>query len=259
MKLKLLAGAIALAASGLANATYVTVHSQLFDIFGAALTGTVDIGSGSIATNNYVGSNTLVDTANKTPYYALFWIDNPVVPMGYTLSSINWTFADSLYAGGYITFTQSGNLTTQTASTSATVNTFDMGTGAVGAQLFSNTLHAYNEKTSGLGNPPIAMNVGDSWYLTSDGTAGGTDKTTAYTSSSFNLGTTGLATLATLNSSNVSDNTGNIDAHIRNYANIVAAADVILLPPPSVPEPTSMLLASLGLLGVAASRRNRKA
>lgn len=260
MKLKLLAGAIALAASALANASYVTVDYQMYDSQFAAIGSSGVMGSGNLASNNYVGSNTLVATANLTPYYVHLWISAPTVPSGYTLGDIKWSFADNLYVGGSVTSIAGGTLTTATANTSVTANNINWGTQTLGSTVFSDTLNAYHQKTSGFGNAPLAWNAGDVYYLTSDGTSTGSIAQGAGAgAANYSGGTGALDMWVTLASVNTTSASGNVDAQIRNYANVVAAADVVLLPPPSVPEPATLLLASLGLMGIGASRRAKKA
>lgn len=262
MKLKLLVGAVALAASSFVSATPVTVHYQLMDLYGndiLAPYGSGDLGSSALGGNAYVGSSVLASNPqNVTPYYAHFWIDAPSAPAGFHLSSVTWGVASNESAGGYVQFDNAGGtLNIQTASTFVNAGTgLDIaGAGDVTGAFYGHSVSAYNQKTGG---SPLTFGANGIYYLLQGGVSGGATKTGGDSQDGFNLGTGQLDIYAALGSQNLNSASGNLANFINNYANVTVSADVTYAPN-QTPEPTSLLLASLGLVGLVASRKARKA
>lgn len=224
MKLKLLVGAIALATAGLASAATVVTFAQ---------TG---------------ATNSVTATAIGTNQNEFTTTDSLVtVGTGY-VGSAYLTF-DFLSDAG--SFFHAGSLFGETLSGTFSIYT---GTGLTGTKVLAGGF------TSNVGSLTESTNV----FSITAGTTGFAPSDLTFTSDIFSTGSLGLQRGLSFSFTNVSVVGGGaltaahqFNAFTSNESGNASADPFV--PPPTVPEPATLLLAGLGLMGVVASRRGKKA
>jgi len=241
MKLKILAGAIALAASSVANALVVDATVNWFDLDS---TGTQTGVSGSVAGGTVATrrSPVLTDIANQPTYGVLFSISPAAVIAGYTFSHTEWYVEAGAQAGGSASSNNVNGSQIRRISSSTQV---DVGTTLGATDVFSLAATAGNAITSGIGQH-IAQ--GASWDLI-------TDTQTGNTAGYLNLGSA-LQIDAYLSANDTFVSDGNSDSVFSNFGNVGVKARYVY-DQNQVPEPATTALLALALGGVAFGARRK--
>lgn len=242
-KLKKIALALATVAATTAANASVTLNYSVYKYDGVS---TMDVIFNGIV-GGYVSNPTLASVDNKTPYLIKFFFT--AAP---TVTSIQWNVASNEQLNGAMSFAAGGTLNDLTASTYVKAGTGYSVNGAgnistITGQFFTD---AAATDCGIIGNCGTTYGVGAGFNVPQVNSSG--------TGSHTYTGNTQDSIWVWLNSSTLSDTTGNITNNLVNYANVFVSADITEAPPPSAPEPTSTLLVGLGLLGAAMNRRMRK-
>lgn len=217
MKLKLLAAAIALAASGLASATSVLIFGQTS---GAGIVATESGGTTTIGVSN--GSLIITQIAPG--------VTNPITG---TLSLSLTSIAPAILNANVVTQYYSGNF-----------SVFD--TSATPANLLTATFS--NARMSGtLGGGSLEF-----------GNSTDQDGTLLFTSDVIPATDLGILRAMSFSFTNMNVPVTIVDNSLASFTSNFSGNDSANLTSTTVPEPATVLLTGLGLLGVVASRRTKK-
>lgn len=244
MKLKLIAGAIALSLSSLANASLV-VDAGISYVGSGAQTGN----NGSIAAGvlQYLTDPVLISDGNKPTYGFTFTIAAAPVIAGYTFSHTQWKAYSNAYAGGYATTQNPAGTYINDFSVETTVK---VGTTFTNGNLLSTVATAGNGVAGGAdtNGDPAYFAYGTTWDLT-------TDNVSNSNSGFVNLGNA-FVIRAFMTAADSFSSDGNSASVYANYGNVAVLAQYVY-DQTTVPEPVTSLLVGAGLLGLAASRRKK--
>ncbi len=240
MKKHLLAAAVLAAiATGSAHAYTVDATVAWTGYTGAHVaTGA----NGTLTTGTLLNDPTLQVDANKTSYGLSFNIGAAPTIAGYTFDHIEWFATGNTFAGGSATSNNpSGSLIEDLSS----ITRLRVGTTWAGSQLGS----TFSEATGSFLGNPTSLGFNDTLSL-------GDDQDSLSTGWLSNNALT-IYALASAADSFTSD--GNSDASFSNYVNVGVQARYVYTqdPPVTVPEPASMALVGLGMMGLAAIRRRK--
>ena len=250
MKTKLLVGALAIAFAGAASATTMTVDAAI----GWQRTDDLGIPTGSTGTlaaadtTDYLGSNTLSDSINKPTFGYIFNIGSAAAIAGWTFSYVQWSVSANVFAGGSATSTNT-DVGYSVASKLSSETSIAVGTtlGASNVLLVDTT--AGGSYTTGLGK---RVYVGTPLSLTDSQIAGAT-------AGFVNLGNA-FSIDAYAQAVDTFSSNGNSDSSFQNFANVQVLAQYVYTKDSNLtPEPATLLLVGLGLLGAVTSRRGKKA
>lgn len=235
---KLLALALVAAASTAhAYTVDATVNWSTYDSSLAA-TGA----SGTLASGQLLNDNILKTDPNKTSFGANFTINAAPVIAGYTFDHIEWLVVGSTFAGGSATSANPSGSIIRSLSSNTYLDVgvaplgFDIGSiSSTASGSFVNAPHSLaNGGTLNLGDDEDLLNTG--WFTSA-----------------------ALSINAFASAADTFTSDGNSDASFSNYANVGAQARYVYTqdPPVTVPEPASMALVGLGMMGLAAIRRRK--
>ena len=238
MKKHLLALAL-IAAAGGANAYTIDATVNW-----AGYTGTLAAtgASGTLSLNQLLNDAVLPSVSNKTSFGINFNIAAAPVVAGYTFDHIEWQAYGNTFAGGSATSTNpSGSLIEDLSSNTR----LRVGTAWGGSQIGSVASTAIG---SFIGDLHV-VNSGATLVLGDDSDILGTGW----------IANNALSIFALASAANTFTSDGNADSSFSNYANVGAQARYVYTqdPPVTVPEPASMALVGLGMMGLAALRRRK--
>jgi hypothetical protein len=214
MKLKLLAAAIALAASGLASATSVLIFGQTS---GASIVATESGGTTTIG----VGSGGLIITQIAPG------VTNPI---NGTLSLSLTSIAPAILNANVVTQYYSGSFSVYSSGVDVLTATFS------------------NARMSGsLGGGALEF-----------GNSTDQDGTLLFTSDLIPASDLGILRAMSFSFTNLNVPVAIADGSLASFTSNFSGNDSANLTSTTVPEPSTVLLSGLGLLGLVASRRTRK-
>ena len=240
MKLKLLVAALALSASGIASASAVAVT---YEVYNLALADTHVGGS----VNGFVGNGSDVLLSSPANYWIKFSVDSHVNLAGAT--AINWDVQAKLDVRGGVKADGGLNGTPVAISVEQLIGSTNVAAftdSSFNGQFLSNSVSS--TKVDNLPGNGVPVAAGDTYSL---------DPASKLNvdSGANPFGITQTDVWVYMWGDNTTTVVSSYSSMIENYALAFATADVTF----STPEPTTALLAGLGLLGAATAARRRKA
>lgn len=240
MKLKLLVAALALSASGIASASAVAVN---YEVYNLALH---DTGIGG-SVNGFVGNNSNALYSSPANYWIKFSVSSSAVAGA---TSINWDVQSQLAVQGGVK--ADGGLTHTPVAISV-----EQLIGSTNVAAYTDSVGSGNFLFDGVTSTKVDNGPGAGVGVAAGGTydLDPASKLNVDSGVQTFLGASQTEIWVYMWGDNTTTVVSSYSSMIENYALAFATADATF----NTPEPTTALLAGLGLLGAAAVSRRRKA